>query len=121
MSSATPTSQKISIVRGLSTCAFGRIDVLGHADTSSDSTPSFDSNIDAVNPAPPPPTINTGTSTSFITVSNPAPTTAAIPHWMTRSGLHHTVFAHISDIVKKNRFPYLWCDRPSGCPCLGLG
>ena len=45
-------SQKISIVRGLSTRAFGRIDVPGHADTANDSTPSWDSNIDAVDPGP---------------------------------------------------------------------
>lgn len=45
-------SQKISIVRGLSTRAFGRIDVPGHADTANDSTPSCDSNIDAVDPGP---------------------------------------------------------------------
>jgi hypothetical protein len=78
--------------------------VVGQADTSSDSTPSFDSNIDAVNPAPPPPTINTGTSMSLITVFNPAQTKAAIPRWMIRSGLHHTVFRDFGDFVKKIDF-----------------
>jgi hypothetical protein len=40
--------------------------VVGHADTSSESMPNWDNNIDAVNPAPPPPTIRTGTSTSVM-------------------------------------------------------
>jgi hypothetical protein len=39
------------------------MDVVGSALTSSDSMPSRDRSIDAVSPAPPPPTIRTGTST----------------------------------------------------------
>jgi hypothetical protein len=69
MGSATPSSLEISIVRWFSTCALGRIEVVGSALTSSDSTPSCESSIEAVRPAPPPPTISTGTSTSVIGVS----------------------------------------------------
>src|ERR1035441_4199045 len=49
------------MVRWLSTCAFGMVEVVGKALTSSDFTPQVLSSIEAVRPAPPPPTIRTGT------------------------------------------------------------
>ena len=59
-----PTSRRISIVRWLSTWALGRIDVVGAALTRRASTPRPARSIEAVSPAPPPPTIRTGTSIS---------------------------------------------------------
>ena len=67
--SATPTSSSTSIARWLSTCAFGRSDVSGRALTSRCSTPCRASSIDAVRPAPPPPTMRTGTSLRQLVVN----------------------------------------------------
>ncbi len=64
IASATPASSRISIVRWFSTWALGSSEVVGSALTSSVSTPRPASSIDAVRPAPPPPTIRTGTVSS---------------------------------------------------------
>src|ERR1700757_3774894 len=69
MLGATPTSVKISMLRWLSTCALGSREVSAYRDTSSVSTPNCDSSIDAVRPAPPPPTMSTGTVMSLVTMS----------------------------------------------------
>src|SRR5271165_2394084 len=66
MTSAMPRSARISIVRWCSTCALGSTDVLGSELTSSESTPRRDSSMDAVRPAPPPPTIRTSVCRSVI-------------------------------------------------------
>jgi hypothetical protein len=52
---------KISMVRCPRTWALGRIDVVGRALTSKDSTLRVDKIMDADRPAPPPPTMRTGT------------------------------------------------------------
>src|SRR5659263_271666 len=62
---AQPTSRSTSIARCCSTCALGSTDVVGIALTTRCSTPYVDSSIEAVNPAPPPPTTRTGTWTSI--------------------------------------------------------
>jgi len=49
------------MVRCPRTWALGRIDVVGRPLTSNDSTPRVDKIIDADRPAPPPPTMRTGT------------------------------------------------------------
>src|SRR5690242_12981029 len=61
-------SAKISILRWLRMCARGTCVVLGYRVTSRDSTPRRDRRIDEVKPAPPPPTIRMGTSTSYFFV-----------------------------------------------------
>ena len=66
ISPATPQSSRISIARLLSTCALGRSEVSGRALTSRCSWPSRASSIEAVRPAPPPPTIRTGVSSRLI-------------------------------------------------------
>ena len=79
IASATPTSSSTSIARWLSTCALGRSDVVARALTSRCSTPWRASSIDAVSPAPPPPTIRTGTFSSA----------AAVNSIVFSSGSHH--------------------------------
>ena len=68
IASATPTSSSTSIARRFRTCAFGRSEVPGRALTSRCSTPWRARSIEAVSPAPPPPTIRTGTSSSALRV-----------------------------------------------------
>src|SRR5215470_16247863 len=76
--SATPRSERISIVRWLSRLALGNVDVVGRALTSRQSTPNCDNNIEAVNPAGPPPTTSTSTTaTSTTATSTTATSTTA--------------------------------------------
>src|SRR6185312_16439721 len=90
-------AQKISIVRGLSTRAFGRIDVPGHADTANDSTASWDSNIDAVDPGPADGRLATSHA-RWGCASSTAPSTPAWPPpctpWRARRHARRTGRAH---------------------------